>query len=586
MLEQEQHILPVDLLFDDEQIGDFVKSIQIDSPYQQMVLEGVLTESVREEKLLVSFAVEGYFHYVLGEVIYNQKNGKGPETLKQIVEENKLNGAKEGVEECLIRDVQKDELTRLMWLIDAGEEMLKLCVIPLLYSLKFLGTKITIEKILENSTENDWKVLFELDKRLDNLQLHFLRKEFLNLAIIQNKFQTKDSVWLGLKAIEILDKKESLDYLNLIENCKENFFDDDIYNALGKAYQKLAEFSKSIIYFEKCLSFKLKKKIKNHPSLAVIFNNIGQLYTKKGDYINAISSFQKSLKVIISYYGVNSILVADIYNNIAFTYFSKREYNNSVVYFEKSLKIYEMKVGINTKEVATILNNLGLVFNALKDYSKAMEYHNKSLLIRINLFGENNYNVGFSYNNIGSVYYRKGFYRESIIYFEKNLNILKTHFGKNHPETATCYNNIGVIYRLLNDNKNAVKCSKKALTIKTKYFGNLHTEVSKASSNLGKAYKSENEYINAVKYLKKSLKINVKIFGNKNIVLLHDLIDLAECYEIINEKEKALDYYIQSAEIRKDDIGLDDEATQESIANAKRLAKELNKESDLPEWMK
>ena len=47
MLEYEQNILPVDLLFDDKQIGDFVMSIQIDSPYQQMLLQGVLTESVQ-----------------------------------------------------------------------------------------------------------------------------------------------------------------------------------------------------------------------------------------------------------------------------------------------------------------------------------------------------------------------------------------------------------------------------------------------------------------------------------------------------------------------------------------------------------
>ncbi len=39
MVEQDQQILPVDLLFDDELIGDFVKNIQIDSLYQQMVLE-------------------------------------------------------------------------------------------------------------------------------------------------------------------------------------------------------------------------------------------------------------------------------------------------------------------------------------------------------------------------------------------------------------------------------------------------------------------------------------------------------------------------------------------------------------------
>jgi len=101
MLEHEQHVLPVDLLFDDEHIGDFVKSIQIDSPYHQMLLEGVLMETGRDEKLYVSFTVEGYFHYVLGEVIYHRTEGLGAEALRQIVEENKLNGAKEGVEQCL-----------------------------------------------------------------------------------------------------------------------------------------------------------------------------------------------------------------------------------------------------------------------------------------------------------------------------------------------------------------------------------------------------------------------------------------------------------------------------------------------------
>ena len=131
MLERQKHILLVDDLFEDDQIGDFVKIIQIDSPYQQMLLEGVLTESIRDEKLYVSFTVEGYFHYVLGEVIYNQTKGKAASELKKIVEENKLKGAKEGVEQCLIRDVHKDNLTRLLFLIDKGSFLLELCCIPL-----------------------------------------------------------------------------------------------------------------------------------------------------------------------------------------------------------------------------------------------------------------------------------------------------------------------------------------------------------------------------------------------------------------------------------------------------------------------
>ena len=66
MLLKNKHILELDILFEDDKIGDFVKSIQIDSPYQQLILEGVLTETLEEDKLMVSFTVEGYFRHVLG----------------------------------------------------------------------------------------------------------------------------------------------------------------------------------------------------------------------------------------------------------------------------------------------------------------------------------------------------------------------------------------------------------------------------------------------------------------------------------------------------------------------------------------
>jgi hypothetical protein len=188
MLTHEQHILPVDLLFDDELIGDFVKSIQIDSPYQQMLLGGVLTESVKEEKLYVSFTVEGYFHYVLGEVIYKQTESKGAEALKQIAEENKLKGAYEGVEQCLIRDVQMDNLKRLMWLIDAGGVALDLCSVPVANAFCRIKThpktdeewvvaqsdqiKKVMDELLTELTDNDITVLEKSIQYLEEVQMN------------------------------------------------------------------------------------------------------------------------------------------------------------------------------------------------------------------------------------------------------------------------------------------------------------------------------------------------------------------------------------------------------------------------------
>ena len=57
---------------------------------------------------------------------------------------------------------------------------------------------------------------------------------------------------------------------------------------------------------------------------------------------------------------------------------------------------------------------------------------------------------------------------------------------------------------------------------------------------------------------------------------------IAVCLEKLQNLGDALAHYIQSAVIRKDhpEVGLEAKATQESISNAKRLAKELNKEID------
>ena len=60
---------------------------------------------------------------------------------------------------------------------------------------------------------------------------------------------------------------------------------------------------------------------------------------------------------------------------------------------------------------------------------------------------------------------------------------------------------------------------------------------------------------------------------------------IAKCYKKLNKKEHALYYYIQSAVIRKERIVLEDQATEEAVSNALRLAKELGTEGELPNWI-
>lgn len=60
--------------------------LQIDSLYQQLIFEGVITETIKHERVLVIFTVEGYFYYILGEVIEQQTADKGAPPLKELLE--------------------------------------------------------------------------------------------------------------------------------------------------------------------------------------------------------------------------------------------------------------------------------------------------------------------------------------------------------------------------------------------------------------------------------------------------------------------------------------------------------------------
>ncbi len=159
MLEKQQHILALDDLFEDEQIGSFVRSIQIDSPYQQLIFEGVLTETIKEERVMVTFTVEGYFHYVMGEVIEKQNLVHESKALKELLENNQLRGITEGVEQCLVRDIEKNDLSRLMWLIDEGGKALEASAYPLAQAFLIHPIERVMDELLADPSDNDIKVL-------------------------------------------------------------------------------------------------------------------------------------------------------------------------------------------------------------------------------------------------------------------------------------------------------------------------------------------------------------------------------------------------------------------------------------------
>ena len=179
MLYHEQHVLPVDLLFDDDEIGDFVKSIQIDSPYQQMLLEGVLTESVREEKLYVSFTVEGYFHYVLGAVILSKYGSRDASDWVELSQKNKLRGLREGITQSLIREVQAGNYVLTLALVDEDDTLADACIQPIVIAFTSGSVKQIIDLLLSNRSDSDLRLLVEVIEHLNQANRESVVREVL-----------------------------------------------------------------------------------------------------------------------------------------------------------------------------------------------------------------------------------------------------------------------------------------------------------------------------------------------------------------------------------------------------------------------
>jgi tetratricopeptide (TPR) repeat protein len=104
------------------------------------------------------------------------------------------------------------------------------------------------------------------------------------------------------------------------------------------------------------------------------------------------------------------------------------------------------------------------------------------------------------------------------------------------------------------------------------------SKISTIYFTIGNCFKELRNYYQAIDNYSKGFKINS---------MGRFPFRIAQCYEALLDFNAAFDYYLQSAEIRKNDeeVGLDHSATQESTANAIRLAQQLSREDELPKWI-
>ena len=101
------------------------------------------------------------------------------------------------------------------------------------------------------------------------------------------------------------------------------------------------------------------------------------------------------------------------------------------------------------------------------------------------------------------------------------------------------------------------------------------------------SYDELKEYKLAIDYYKKSLELEKNQSQDIDQNEIADLNEcIGDCYSKLKNGLKSIDYLLVSSEIKKDVLGLKDESTINTIEKVLYLAKQLNKENELPQWIK
>ncbi len=561
MLEKENNVLPVDLLFDDNQIGDFVKSIQIDSPYQQLIFEGVLTESVKYEQLYVNFTVDGYFHYVLGELMYVKSIDKDVSYLLNIIEHNGLKGTIEGVEKSLLRYISNGQFEILAYLINTSENADKVSVYPLSNAFLIYPADFVLTTLFKQNTDDQLKLLMKVIDQLKSFQKHKVISDIyklINDIIIPVDFIR---VTLYLESIEYIDEKNRTKSLDLIEKSNLKEFETDsadtanFYYSLGNQFGLIGDYDKSVFYFEKALTCLINSQGDSRPELVNYYNSLGAAWSFKGKFEEGIKFYKLALELSILL-GSNLIQsAARSYNNLGSALLDIGEYDDAIFYLEKGLEIRLKLFGSQHPDTAKSFNSLGMVWKEKGNIDKSLQYYEKSLNIRLKLFNDFHSSIGASYSNIGTIWFEKLEYEKSIFFHSKSIEVRKKVNGDQHSDVAISYNNLAAVFCKQGEKNKAIESFEMALGIWLKHYGEDHPHIASCYNNIGFVLLLKEDYEKAIEFYEKSLNIRLKVFGENHPHVGISYSNIADLWFKRGDFEIAIEYYQKALDIESIVLG-------------------------------
>jgi len=139
-------------------------------------------------------------------------------------------------------------------------------------------------------------------------------------------------------------------------------------NAIAGAYDAMAKYDSSFIYFNRALALGVEADNKNRQIAAIM--NLGNSFTRQSKYRIALEYYMKTLELCDSIESPN--LYIGILGNIAEIHLELKNYDRAYYYVEKTLHRAEKTDDTGMKMQAYFI--LGCIYHEWREYDKALHY--------------------------------------------------------------------------------------------------------------------------------------------------------------------------------------------------------------------
>jgi tetratricopeptide (TPR) repeat protein len=559
MLDAGSNELSVDSLFDNPEIGDSVRSIQIDSPYQQMLLQGVLTESVRVNELKVRFTFEGYFQFLIGQVILRSSSERNLDlrlvSLSKNTIESSLSG---GIQEFLKAKILSNKELDLLRYIEKEIDISRFLTIPIsLYlSANIMDSTpqriyIFLEKLLKKNRKITYQIIYdiiELLKKNEKYREISVISEFIFEKIDLDDYEAVRIFICLIEFIKFEERKKTLFYLK--NQLTNNTQADPYYlSLLGEEFRKIENYPNAIVCHKLSIQLQNRAEYRDIKKLAETFHNLGITFFEKGESKKSIYYLNKSIKLWGFQSKYSLLEEAVVLDNLGNIYSSSGDFENSKLMHEKSIQLFLTVSGRYSRNYARCSNNFGAFLRRLGEYKLASEHLSNSYEISKKL-GFNQLEL-ISLSNLSLIYQDLWGLNQHSSHLKKAIKIQKyvlkerfKNFALLSNEIATNLNNLGSMYCDLSEYGLAIKSYKKSLFYRRKVLSRHHIEIGLIYSNIAISYIKLKNISLAYRYLKDAYYVSKCNESTTDTCLI--LHNIGFFYESFGNYSKAIRFYRKS----------------------------------------